>query len=300
MDNRRKATWYNCGSDIRNATNLKEALDMANLNYNVVKEPVFLADGFVVPNQFCTKKEGTHDIFGIVGKEYTIVQNAQAFDFVDSLIPEGMVFERAGETNGCNWIIASLPEQYVLGDKMTPYVVFQNSHTGGIPVRASISPLRMTCSNQFTVAWKQADAKVSIRHTSSVIDRLEAAHDVLAMAANNMNALNKNAEALAISKVSDSDVKKILELAFPINDTTDTNRKMNSMNNERIRFLNAYNEEDLANFKGTKWGLLNAYSDYITHAPAKRKTENYDMNRFMYITMNTSVMQRFIDILEMV
>ena len=297
-NNRRQATWFSCGTDIRNAASLKEALEISNLNYEVVKEPVFLANGHIIPNQFCTKKSNSDEVFGIVGKEYTIVQNEEAFDFVDALIPEGMVFEKAGENKGSNWIIASLPEQYVLGDKMVPYVIFQNSHTGGTPVKASISPLRIACSNQFTIAWKEADAKVSIRHTSNVVNRLEAARDVLGMAASNMDALKKNAEKLAIAKVSESDVKKVIEEMFPMNEMTDTGRKIGMMNEERTRFMNAYNSEDLANFQGTKWGLLNAYSDFVTHASAKRKTENFDINRFYYVSLNTTVMQRFMDVLE--
>lgn len=296
--NRRQATWFSCGTDIRNATSLKEALKISSLDYEVVKEPVYLANGHVIKNQFCTKKKDTDEVFGIVGKEYTIVQNEEAFDFVDTLIPEGMVFEKAGENNGSNWIIASLPEQYVLGDKMVPYVIFQNSHSGGTPVKASISPLRIACSNQFTIAWKEADAKVSIRHTSNVINRLEAAKDVLGMAASNMDALKKNAEKLALQKVSENEVKKVLDAMFPVNENEDTARKINTMNEDRIRFLNAYNEEDITNFKGTKWGLLNAYSDFVTHANAKRKTENFDMNRFFYVTLNTTVMQRFINVME--
>lgn len=294
---RRVASWFPCGTDIKEATSISEALQMSGLDYEVVKAPVYLSNGYKIPGQFCTKKKNTNDVFGIVGKDFTVVQNREAFEFIDAIIPEGLTFEKAGETGWMNWIIASLPQQYVLGDAMTPYIIFQNSHTGGSTLKASISPLRLACSNQFTIAWKEAESKIALKHTTSIIDKMHSAQEVLGMAANHMDVFRAKAEKLALEKVSDSQVKAVVEALFPMKEEFST-RKINSTEANRQAFMAAYNEDDLANFKGTQWGLLNAFSDYITHKEPGRSTEKSKESRFINVTMNTGLMENFLYIMK--
>lgn len=300
VDTRRKATWYNCGTDIREATSIKEALKLAKMDYEVVKAPVYLSTGYKIPGQYCTKKKGTNDVFGIVGKNYTVVQNQEAFNFVDSIVPEGLKFEKAGETSWMNWILASLPSQYVLGDEMVPYVIFQNSHAGGTCVKASISPLRLACSNQFTIAWKEAAGKVEIRHTNTVHAKLVEAQHVLNETASYMDTFKKKAEVLAGVKISDRQFNSLLDILFPISEELDTTRKQNSMQQNRLALTAAYNEEDLANFKGTGWGVLNAYSDFITHKEPGRKTESAMQSKFIDVSLNPHIMKHFMEMLNAV
>ena len=175
----RTATWNRIGTAISKAQNVEEALNIANLNYEVEKVPVFLENGFQVPGAFATKKVGMEDTFGVVGEKYEVVQNLEAFNFVDTLIPEGMKFIKAGETTKMIYIIASLPDTYILDDKVTPYLIFQNSHCGKSTLRATITPLRIICQNQFNWAFRKASNKITIRHTRSAKERLEAAKSIL-------------------------------------------------------------------------------------------------------------------------
>ena len=36
------------------------------------------------------------------------------------------------------------------------------------------------------------------------------------------------------------------------------------------------------------WGVVNAYSDFITHKPVIRKSENADESTFLNVTMNNN------------
>ena len=102
---RREATWINIGKDIRTAKSITEALNLSGLDYTVEKKQVYLENGTPVPGQFATVKAGTNDVFGIVGDQYEIVQNADAFNFIDGIIPEGLEFVKAGETHNMTYII---------------------------------------------------------------------------------------------------------------------------------------------------------------------------------------------------
>ena len=290
----REASWNKVGTSIRDANSVKEALQIAGLDYEVVKAPIYLSNGSRIKDQFATKIKGSDKVFGIVGKDYTIVQNEEAFSFVDGIISEGLTFEKAGETSYMNYIIASLPEQYILDDGFKPYIIFQNSHAGATTLKAAICPLRIVCQNQFTAAFKNSENKISLRHSSSIHEKMEEAQHILQFTANYMNDFNNQAIKMATTKISEDKVKEIVDQYFLVDDNAST-RKVNSNEEKKVILLNAYNAEDNQNFRGTAWGMVNAFSDYITHIDPSRKTEKSDVSKFINVTFNSGLMNNFIE-----
>lgn len=293
----REATWNKVGTDIREANSVKEALQISGLDYEVVKAPIYLSNGHRIKDQFATKKKGTDEVFGIVGKDYTIVQNEEAFSFVDGIISEGLTFVKAGETSYMNYIIASLPEQYILDDKFKPYIIFQNSHAGATTLKAAICPLRIICQNQFTMAFRNSENKISIRHSSSIHEKMDEAQHILQFNAEYMDSFNKMANKMAANKIGDEKALSIIDKYFLVDDNAST-RKVNSNEEKKTILLNAYNAEDNQNFRGTQWGLINAFSDYITHIDPARKTDKSSVSKFVNVTFNNGLMNNFIDLIN--
>lgn len=292
--NRREATWARTGIDVTSANTIESVLDLSKLNYAVEKQPILLASGAVIPDKFATVKVGTDQVFGVVGNNYTICQNQEAFDFVN-YIEEDIQFVKAGETRtGLVYIIAKLPDQYVLGDKMSPYVIFQNGHNGNIPIRAAIAPLRIVCQNQFNVTFKKTDNTIKIRHASTLDQRLENAREVLKTTASYMNLFNKEAEVLATTSIKGKEIE-IVQSFFELPDTNNA-AAIERVERKRHELLKAYkNTEDNQNFQGTAWGMINAYSDYVTHQEPARYTDNWEESRFLSVTFDPKVMQKFIE-----
>ena len=289
----RTATWNRIGTAISKAQNVEEALNIANLNYEVEKVPVFLENGFQVPGAFATKKVGMEDTFGVVGEKYEVVQNLEAFNFVDTLIPEGMKFIKAGETTKMIYIIASLPDTYILDDKVTPYLIFQNSHCGKSTLRATITPLRIICQNQFNWAFRKASNKITIRHTRSAKERLEAAKSILLQNSEYLDQFKLEAEKLATTKITKGQLDAVIQTTFPI--LPEANAKsITKIEEKREKFLLAYNAEDNQNFKGTAWGLVNAYSDFTTHKELRKETETAMENHFIKTTLKGEGLTPFI------
>lgn len=288
----REATWINIGTDIREANNVNEALAISGLDYNVVKQNIYLPNGALVPKKFATVQEGTNNVFGVVGDNYELVQNRDAFDFIDGIIPEGLEFVKAGTTKDTVYIIAKLPEHYVLGDEFVPYIIFQNSHNGFSTLRAAICPLRIVCQNQFAMAFKNADNFISLRHSSSVHERMIEAQAVLTSAANYMDTFSKEAEELAMIKLSEAKQTMLINNFFTIPEDA-SQRKINNMMEKRDEFMVALNQEDNREYRGTAWGMMNAFADYITHLNPKRKTELSEVNRFQTVTLNPQMMNNF-------
>lgn len=288
MTDIRTATWTNIGYDIQKATTVEEALKLSHLDYTVEKVPCFLADGTPIPGAFCTKKENSPETFGVVGKEFSIIQNIEGFDFINALVGEGLTFLKAGENRKMVWIIGQLPTVEILGDGVTPHVIFQNSHGGNTTLKATIAPLRIICQNQFNLTFRKADNKISLRHTSSIKERLHTAETVLAQNSIYLDEFKKKAEEMASAKVSRAKVDSFLDTIFEVK--ADFNpTQIRNIEEKRARFLAAYQAEDNQNFIGTQWGLVNAYTDYVTHKPLKKDTPTALENYFIKSTLKGSI-----------
>lgn len=288
MTDIRTATWTNIGHDIRKATTVEEALKLSHLDYTVEKVPCFLADGTPIPGAFCTKKENSLETFGVVGKEFSIIQNIEGFDFINALVGEGLTFLKAGENRKMVWIIGQLPTIDILGDKVTPHVIFQNSHGGNTTLKATIAPLRIICQNQFNLTFRKVDNKISLRHTSSIKDRLHTAETVLAQNSIYLDEFKKKAEEMASAKISKAKVDSFLDTIFEVKAEFNPT-KVKNIEEKRTRFLTAYQAEDNQNFIGTQWGLVNAYTDYVTHKPLKEDTPTALENHFIKSTLKGSI-----------
>lgn len=292
----RTTTWNRIGTDITSATSASEALKMAGLDYEVEKVPVFLENGFKVPGYFATKVVNSERTLGIVGSDYTVVQNNEAFDFINSVIPEGLEFVKAGETKKGIYIITKLPSHYILGDEVTPYLILQNSHNGKCSLRSAICPLRIVCQNQFARSFRESSNTISLRHSVNIQGKMEEAAQVLSLSATYMDLFNKEAEELAAKKIPEANALALIDNYFKIPEEA-TDRKADNIQAKKLMMLNAYNAEDNQNFKGTAWGLVNAFTDFNTHKEVK-DTELSANRNFLKVTMDTRLLDQFIDMVK--
>ena len=298
----RFATWNNIGSDVSNFNNLESVLEASGINFNVKKTPLYTKFGedlIPVEGVVSTVREDTGDILGIVGENYQVCQNRDAFDFIN-YIDSDVKYVKAGVTySGLVYVIAELPEVSILGDSFKPHVIFQNGFNGGVSIKAAICPLRIICQNQFNIAFKESGSYVSIRHNNTMEEKLLQARDVLQTTALYMSSVNNIAESMAAIKLPAHKFTSIVEDLFRISPEM-SDRQRNRIISERARLINAYNEDDNSNFRGTAWGAVNAYSDFITHAEPARRTKNYDENHFMAISFNGEGMNNFVNIVSAV
>lgn len=292
----REATWARTGIDVSKATCVEDVIKTAKLDYEVEKVPVMLPSGTAIPDKFATVKKGTDQVYGIVGNGYTICQNTEAFDFVN-YIEEDLQFVKAGEThNGIIYIIAKLPETYVMDDKIQPYVIFQNGHNGMLSVKAAIAPLRIVCQNQFNIAFRKAENTVSIKHAPTLESRLENARELLKTSASYMNVFKQEAEALYSFKLKGKE-SQIIDTFYMIPENAGS-RKVEALEEQRQELLQAYCAEDNRNFRGTAWGLVNAYADVLTHRKPKRTSDSWDEMHFVRTTFQPQLMGKFLNHLK--
>ena len=275
----RTTTFANIGTDITGLKTSEEVLEAAGLNYNVVKKDMYYKGSagnlITFPDKKFTAIENTNQILGVVSSKYEICQNRDAFNFIDYIGGDEVGFEyvKAGQTqSGLVYIIARIPNITLLGDAITPYIIFQNSHDGMNSIKATICPLRLICQNQFNVAFKQSPNTVRIVHSSQMDARMLTAREMMRDVADYMSTFEDTAEDLVTKKIDYDDVIKIYNDVFKYDPSKMSNRQLQNFEDARNDFLACYNSDDNQNFKGTAWGVMNGAADYLTHHRSVRKT----------------------------
>lgn len=262
----REATWDSIGSAL-NTNALDEALANCGLDFTAKAVPATttLFNGCITRIPNTNAIVGTDNkIHGVVSDAYQIIQNSEAFDFA-RYITDDLTFLRGGETGtGLNYLIAALPSIRILGDEITPHLIFQNSFNKKYACKAAVYPLRVVCKNQFNVAFKNAENAITLRHSHTAIEKMEQAKATMSTTAAYMVEFGKLAEKFATLRVGAGALDAFVDYLLPI--TPDmTPAEIRRMDLKRADFRNCFNADDNGNFRQSAWGLINAYTDFATH-----------------------------------
>src|ERR1700722_19802760 len=117
----REVPWHGLGAVLDTPpASVADAIERSGLGWEVKRERVAVdrrdiaALDWSVPlceeihGYYATVRQDTRQVLGIVGERYRIVQNREAFQFVDQLLGSAMHFETAGSLNGGRriWVLA--------------------------------------------------------------------------------------------------------------------------------------------------------------------------------------------------
>lgn len=279
--------YYNVGTDLFGVNDIREALVKSGLDYKVERRPMFLEDGTLVKDQYCNIKIDDNTQLGAVGNKYTIVQNSDAFNFIDDIVNEGAAFECAGSYKGPKditdfsktFVLLKQPDIKILGDEIRPFTLITNSFDGSGGVKAVDIPLRMVCKNGLHREFETAKKlnKIVIKHSSSALERIEAARSVLKHNRAYLMNLKAEAEALAMAKLNKAEYEdEIIPVVLGEMNLDDEDRSRGTDRVEAVResLMKAYDMEDLNDFRGSAYGASLAVADFDSHNAPFRDTGN--------------------------
>ena len=270
--------WHGIGTVVEDAPTSDEAIKIAKLDWKVEQFPIE-ANGRIIPEHFANVRMDTNEALGIVKSRYKIVQNDEAFDFVDGIIGNDEVechYETAGSLfNGRKiFLLVKLPNKNLLGDDIENYLFFTNSHDGSSALTAGISNVRVVCNNTLQMAIKGAQRTWSCRHTTNIDDKRKQAQEALGLAVKYMDSMDKMAEQMAWKKV---DEEAFFRTLFEKNPTNIADK--NKMRTITMIHDIYHEKDDLQNFKGSAWGLYNAVADFVSNTAPFRNTATFKENK---------------------
>lgn len=301
----KQKAWHGLGQIVEAYPTSEEAIKHAELDYEVIKTPLYtkgsgliensqgieIADTELhVPNYFANIRNDNNAVLGVVGKDYQIVQNREAFSFFDTIVGggDGILYETAGALgNGERiFITAKLPDYIRVGngnDVVEKYIFLTTSHDGSGSITAAFTPIRIVCQNTLNASLRNMSNVVRIRHTSGAKQRLDDAHKVMGLA----NKLSAEMEGVfnqwAKVKVNDHEVKKLIQLALCPN--KETLQHLQKGNEDEISTVFKNTVEDAFSYammsdtqqidttKGTLFGAYNAVTGYYQNVRTYKDDE---------------------------
>ena len=279
----REKPWHGLGTLVAEAPESREALRIAGLNWKVLQEPVYTENDELIQGYKANVRDSDRKILGVVTDRYKVIQNEEAFAFTDALLGEGVRYETAGSLQEGRrvWLLARLPREYIIaGERISPYMVFSNTHDGSGAVKTALTPIRVVCNNTLNLALRTAKRSWSMIHTGDISGKIEEAKNTLFLADEYMSALGKEFENLRGIRLSEKQVMDYIEILLPVeeNFTPQQKRGIERLREDmRMRYFDAPALKDVGN---NGYRFINAVSDFATHSTPRRKTANYRENIF--------------------
>ena len=280
----REKPWHGLGAIVAEALSSADALKLAGLDWNVVQEPIFTDFNEPVEGYRANVRDSDRKVLGVVSDRYKVVQNTDAFSFTDELLGKGVRYETAGSLQGGKkvWLLARLPHEYIIaGERISPYLVFSNTHDGSGSVKVAVTPVRVVCNNTLNLALNTAKRSFSMVHTGNIQDKIQEARDTLFMAEEYMDCLGMEFEQLRRQKVTDAQVKEYIELLLPMEKDPTAIQRKNTLKLREDMMRRYYDAPDLQKIGNNAYRFVNAVSDFATHSNPIRRTANYNENLFM-------------------
>lgn len=279
----RTVPWHGLGIRVEEALSSEEALIKAGLNWNVVQRSILTDTGIHVEGYKANIRDSDDKVLGIVTDRYKIVQNRDAFIFTDDLLGKGVRYETAGSLQEGRrvWLLAKLPSAYIVaGDRISPYLVFSNSHDGTGAIKVAMTPIRVVCQNTLNLALSTADRIWTANHTGDIELKLENAKETLMRAEDYMDKLGNEIYQLNNQKITNDCVTEMINELLPVpTDATELQEK----NVQRLRediAMRFYYAPDLQTLPMSAYRFINSVSDSATHGKPLRETNKYRENLF--------------------
>ena len=279
----REKPWHGLGKIVMEAPTSAEALHLAGLDWNVVQEPIYTEFNEQVEGYKANVRDSDRKVLGVVSDRYKVVQNADAFSFTDELIGKGVRYETAGSLQEGKkvWLLARLPREYIIaGERISPYLVFSNTHDGSGSVKVAVTPVRVVCNNTLNLALDKASRSFSMIHTGNIQGKIQEARDTLFMAEKYMDCLGAEFEQLRRQKMTDVQVKEYINLLLPMEKESTQLQSKNIIRLREDMMKRYYDAPDLQTVGNNAYRFINAVSDFATHANPLRRTVNYNENLF--------------------
>lgn len=211
------------------------------------------------------------------------MQNREAFAFTDELLGEGVRYETAGSLqNGRKvWMLARMPHEYVIsGERISPYMVFFNSHDGSGAIKVALTPIRVVCQNTLNLALSTAKRSWSMIHTGNIQGKMQEARDTLFLAETYMDHLGKEFENLRKKKLTYKQVLDFIDLLLPVDELATPQQVKNVKRLQEDMKLRYFEAPDLKDVGNNAYRFINAVSDFATHSNPLRRSANYKENLF--------------------
>ena len=269
-----KLPWHGLGTVVSGLLTVREAIQAAHLNWDVVGMPVtvngqhlpYPGDGGIVTDTWqgiCRVDSGA--CLGLVKGRYEIIQNSQAFEFFDAIVGHGQAtYETAGALRGGRqvWILAKYDGEVKIGEDMTRmWCLLVTSHDGSQALSCQWVSERVVCANTLSIALAGKKNCIKIRHTANWSEKEQEAKRVLGLTDDYFADLREELAKLQDHSMDREQMDDFVRLLYP---AKDEKAVPGITRNTRTEMAELF-DKGAGNHGQTRWDALNAVSDWADH-----------------------------------
>lgn len=284
--------WHNLGTVLTEAPTIEEGIKQAGLDWTVSLRPIVSddTDRIQINTHKMVVREDLNQPLGIVGSDYKILQNREAFNFFDTFIENNLAsLETAGSLfNGKKvFILAKINQQDMhISDEdiVEKYILLSNSHDGSQSVRVGYTPIRVVCNNTLSCAVSNRQSNlIKITHRTNVAETLEAVRETMNLINQDFLATEEQYKVLAQKGVSQDSLEKYVKQVFSvkkleniINDYEKGLEEKEEIEEGRKRLLSRIEEIFELEPVHNAWTMYNSVNYYLNHDRGRTLENRYN------------------------
>lgn len=292
--------WHGLGTVLDHAPDSATAIKAAGLDWSVDQLPLVARktiqtpEGDVVrdidaPEHLANVRSDTGQVLGVVGEGYKVIQNADAFGFLDSLLQDGVLkYESAGALKDGRivWMLGRLPsvDTIATGDDVFRYVLLTMAHDGTGAIRGLPTATRVVCWNTLSAALRNGkDSIVTIRHSGDIKSKMRQAQFMLAQYDRQFTEHASACRHLAGKRYTAQELETYLNKLFPPVEAEGRAKTIRDNDVASVRVNLESPRQRVGGIAGSWWSALNAVTELVDHQSTTRgKTQrDKDENRMM-------------------
>lgn len=270
--------WHGIGKQVPPDLDGESLKEMLNLS-PVELRPVFTwANGGYekISNRRAVVRTKEETVLGVVGEEFTPVQDIDIIDMMEVLRREGLTaFETAGLLRDGSrfFMMLHIPNGTLKlktpngkEDVICNYLGVSHAHDGTLALEFTPTNVRVVCANTLAAASAEASRnRVSfyIKHTTNADARIKAAIGAYKQVIQFNSRFAQLAEQLVATPFGAQETRKLLENLFPSKDEKDVPGATLKQRFEVSNLILTGAGHEHLGIVGTAWGAYNAVCEYL-------------------------------------
>ena len=271
--------WHGLGQALEDGTSIDAWREAAGMDWRIRRSQVRYAvdrdaEQFItLPEQHVLFRSDTNAPLGVVSNKYQVVQPGEVIEFFRDIAKAGgLELSAAGTIYGGKrfWATAKIGEAAPasVADKIGGYILISTSADGSLATEVRRTTVRTVCKNTLQMAMAdKASVKVSHR---SVFDP-DSIKEFMGLNTAAWDAFRANVTRLANIELFEEEAGEITANVFGNGEKV---REAAGFKKVMSLFNGAGMGAQMDGVMGTRWGLLNAFTEYADHHVRARSDEN--------------------------
>lgn len=284
-----KKPWHGLGTVLENAPTIEEGIKIAGLDWNVSLRPIVTndEDSVNIDTHKIVVRDDIKQPLGVVGSNYKVLQNKEAFSFFKPFIENEMAsLETAGSLfNGKKvFILAKINSDNIVvskDDEIEKFILISNSHDATQSLRVGFTPIRVVCNNTLSAAENSMQSQlIKLTHKGNIVQSLSELRETMDLINQQFIATEEQYKYLATrTNINKLDLHKYVKQVFSVKKLEDIIKDYEEGKEieEARKKLIARVEEifDLEPVHNA-WTMYNSVNYYLNHERGRNLENRYN------------------------